>query len=179
MNNVNLLLNSVTRSGSKVITFDELIIYTFKQKKMKKTILTMASVALFAVTATTSFGQNTDKNSDKAREDLVDAKKDLNAAQQDSIADYQNFINELEASFLNNEKSLADFKVQVSKSDVNHRAEYEKNLAVLNQKNVDLRKRMVDYKQNGETKWSSFKTEFNNDMDDFGKELKDFTVDNK
>ena len=146
---------------------------------MKKTILTMAAVAFFAVTATTSFGQNTDKQSDKAREDLSEAKQDLNAAQQDSVADYQNFKRDSETRFLKNEKSLADWKVKVSQSDVNRRAEYEKNLATLNQKNVDLRKRMVDYKHDGETKWSSFKTEFNNDMDDFGKELENFTIDNK
>lgn len=146
---------------------------------MKKTILTMAAVALFAVTATTSFGQNTDKKSDKAREDLTEARQDLNAAQQDSVADYQNFKRDTEARFLKNEKSLADWKVKVAQSDVNRRAEYEKNLGTLNQRNVELRKRMVDYKQNGDTKWSSFKTEFNNDMDDFGKELKDFTIDNK
>ena len=71
------------------------------------------------------------------------------------------------------------FKGNSSKLDMNSRTEYEKSLSALNQKNVDLKKRMVDYKQNGETKWSSFKSEFNNDMDDFGKELKDFTVDNK
>ena len=145
---------------------------------MKKTILTMAAVAFFAVTATTAFGQNTDKKSDKAREDLTEAKQDLNAAQQDSVADYQNFKRESEARFIKNEKSLADWKVKVSQSDVNRRADYEKNLAKLHQKNVDLKKRMVDYKHDGETKWSSFKNEFNNDMDDFGKELKDFTVDN-
>lgn len=146
---------------------------------MKKTIFTMAAIAFFAVTASTSFGQNTDKKSDKAREDLVEAKQDLKEAQKDSVADYQNFKKDSEVRFLKNEKSLANFKVQVSKADLNNRAEYEKNLAALNQKNVDLKKRMVDFKQNGETKWSSFKTEFNNDMDDFGKELENFTVENK
>ena len=146
---------------------------------MKKTILTMAAVAFFAVTATTSFGQSTDKKSDKAREDLTEAKQDLKEAQQDSVADYQIFKKDSEARFLKNEKSLADWKVKVPKSDVNLRAEYQKNLADLNQKNADLKKRFVDYKQNGETKWSSFKSEFNEDMDDLGKELKDFTIDNK
>jgi len=146
---------------------------------MKKTILTMAAVAFFAVTATTAFGQNTDKKSDKAREDLTQAKQDLKEAQKDSVADYQNFKKESEARFVKNEKSLADWKVKIAKSDENRRAEYEKSLAALNQKNADLKKRMVDYKQNGETKWSLFKSEFNNDMDDFGKELTDFTIDFK
>ena len=146
---------------------------------MKKTILTMAAVAIIAVTASTAYGQSIDKKSENARKDMTEAKQDLRVAQQDSIADYQNFKTESDARFLKNEKVLADWKEKVSKSDVNRRAEYQKNLADLNQKNADLKKRMVDYKQNGETKWSSFKSEFNNDMDDFGKELNDFTIDNK
>ena len=153
---------------------------------MKKTIFTMAAIALFAVTATTSFAQNTDKKSDKAREDLTEAKQDLNEAkqdlkeaQQDSVADYQNFKQESEAKILNNEKSLADLKAKVSRTDLNAKAEYEKNLAALNQKNVDLKKRLVDYNPNGDTKLPSFKIEFNNDMDELEKELENFTVENK
>ncbi len=146
---------------------------------MKKTILTMAAVAIIAVTASTAYGQSIDKKSENARKDMTEAKQDLKVAQRDSVADYQNFKTESDARFLKNEKVLADWKEKVSKSDVNRRAEYQKNLADLNQKNADLKKRMVDYKQNGETKWSSFKSEFNNDMDDFGKELDDFTIGNK
>ena len=153
---------------------------------MKKTILTMAAIAFIAVTASTSYGQNIDKKSDKAREnilegkkDVINAKQDLTVAQKDSVADYQNFKKESEVKILNNEKSLADLKVKVSKTDLKDKAEYEKNLSALKQKNENLKKRLVDYKLNGETKWSSFKTGFNNDMDDLEKELKDFTVENK
>jgi len=44
---------------------------------------------------------------------------------------------------------------------------------------VDLKKRLVDYNPNGDTKLASFKTEFNNDMDELEKELENFTVENK
>ena len=153
---------------------------------MKKTILTMAAIAFIAVTASTSYAQNIDKKSDKAREniqqgkkDVVDAKQDLKVAQKYSVADYQSFKKESEAKILNNGKSLADLKVKVSKADLKIKADCEKNLAVLEQKNVKMEKRLVDYKLNGETKWSSFKTGYNNDMDKLEKELKDFTVENK
>jgi hypothetical protein len=170
----------------KVITFVELISYTFKTEKMKKTIFTMAAIAFVALTVSTSYGQNIDKKSDKAREnileekqDVVKAKQDLKVAQKDSVADYQNFKKESEARILNNEKILADLKVKVSKADLKDKADYEENLATLNQKQVNLKKRFVDYKMNGETKWSSFKKSYNNDMDELEKELKNFTVENK
>jgi hypothetical protein len=177
VNDVTFCRNCVTLSGSKVITFEELIIYMVKTEKMKKTIFTMAAIAFFAVTASTSFGQNIDKKTDKTKE--VATKQDLKVAQKDSVADYQNFKKESEAKILNNEKSLADSKLKVSKSNLNYKADYEKRLTTLNQKNVDLKKRLADYKQNGETKWSSFKTGYNNDMVELEKELKSFTVENK
>jgi len=153
---------------------------------MKKKILSMAVIAFIVLTASTSFGQTVDKKSEKAREnilegkkDVLEAKQDLKVAQKDSVADFQVFKEEAEAKILKNEKILANLKVKVTNADLKDKADCEKNLAVLEQKNVTLEKRLADYKPNGETKWSSFKTEYNNDMDELEKELKDFTIENE
>ena len=146
---------------------------------MKKTILTMAVIAFFAVTASSSYGLNLNKKSDKAQKDLTETKQDLKVIQKDSVADYQNFKKESEVRILKNEKSLADLKLEVSKADVKKKADCEKILADLNQKNVDLKKRLVDYDPKGDIKLASFKTEFNNDLDALEKELENFTVENK
>lgn len=142
---------------------------------MKKTILTMATIAIIAVTST-SYGHTINKKSDQTKE--VDSKQDLKVTQKDSVADYQNFKKESEVRILKNEKRLADLKVKVSKADVKVKANSEKNLVALNQKNVDLKKSLVDYDPKGVTKFSSFKTEFNNEMDELEKELENFTVEN-
>jgi hypothetical protein len=59
---------------------------------MKKSIFGLAIIAFMAGTVFTSSGQEPDKKSDKAREnlkdakkDVVDAKKDLKEAQNDTI----------------------------------------------------------------------------------------------
>lgn len=146
----------------------------------------MAAIAFVALTLSTSYGQNIDKKSDKARENILEGKKDVNnanqdlkVAQKDSVADYQNFKKESEARILTNEKTLADLKVKVSKAELKDKTVFEENLATLNQKQVNLKKRFVDYKLNGETKWSTFKNSFINDLDELEKELKNFTVENK
>ena len=153
---------------------------------MKKTIFGMAAIAFVALTLSTSYGQNIDKKSDKARENILEGKKDVNnanqdlkVAQKDSVADYQNFKKESEARILTNEKTLADLKVKVSKAELKDKTVFEENLATLNQKQVNLKKRFVDYKLNGETKWSTFKNSFINDLDELEKELKNFIVENK
>jgi uncharacterized protein (DUF3084 family) len=145
---------------------------------MKKTILTLAIIVFMAGTISTSFGREPDKKSEKAREDLKEAKKDLKEAQKDSVTEYQKFKKETEVKIASYDKSIADFKVKIAKQKKVNKAKYEKNLAVLEQKNSDLKKKLADYKEEGQDKWISFKKEFNHDMNELGKSLKDFTVKN-
>jgi hypothetical protein len=153
---------------------------------MKKTILTMAIMTM-AVTLSMSYGQEPDKKSVKAREnlkeerkDVVEAKKDLKEAQKDSASEYQKFKTESELKIKNNEKRLAELKVKQAKMNEKDRAIYLKKVNKLEQKNADLKMKLTNYKNNeGQTKWMSFKTEFNHDMNELGRALKDFTVDNK
>jgi ABC-type transport system involved in cytochrome bd biosynthesis fused ATPase/permease subunit len=65
---------------------------------MKKRLLTMAIITFMAVIISPSYGQEPDKKSVKAREnlkeeqkDVVEAKRDLKEAQKDSISEYQKF----------------------------------------------------------------------------------------
>ena len=153
---------------------------------MKKVILTLGAIAFMAVTIATSYGQEPDKKSEKAREnlkeaksDVVDAKMDLKEAQKDSVSDYQNFKKESDAKIKNNEKSIADLKVKSSKISQKNQAAYQKKVGELEQKNTKLKNELADYKEGTPDKWSSFKTEFNHDINELGKAIKDFTVDNK
>jgi hypothetical protein len=54
---------------------------------------------------------------------------------------------------------------------------YEKKIEILEQQNKDLKKRIEDY-ETSQSDWEKFKSEFNHDMEELGKALKDFTVDN-
>jgi hypothetical protein len=53
------------------------------------------------------------------------------------------------------------------------KAKYSKQVAVLEQKNADLKKKLADYKDEGQSKWQEFKTNFKNDMDAIGKTMTD------
>jgi hypothetical protein len=153
---------------------------------MKKLIFTLAAGAIMVLTIASSFGQEPDKKSQKAREnlkeeqkDVVDAKMDLKEAKSDSVSDYQKFKKESDLKIKDNEKSIADLKAKSSKISQKNQASYQKNVGELEQKNTKLKNELADYKEGTPDKWTSFKTEFNHDMNELGKAIKDFTVNNK
>ena len=146
---------------------------------MKKTILTLAIVAFMAGTVSTLSAQTTDKQSDKARENLKDAKKELKEAKKDSVSEYQAFKAESNLKIKDNEKRIAELKVKLAKVNAKNKATYNKDVNALEQKNNKLKVKLAEYKENGQSKWAAFKLEFNHDMTELGTALSDFTVNNK
>ena len=143
----------------------------------------MAVIAFMAGSISTSFGQAPDKESVKAREnlkeekqDVVVAKKDLAVAQKDSVSEYQQLTKESDAKFKANEKSITDLRSDIAKNNSKNMATDQKKVSLLEQKNNDLKKELADYKVEGQTKFSTFKSEFNHDLDELAKELKDFKI---
>lgn len=147
---------------------------------MKKSIFMFALMAFSAITISTSYGQETDKDTEKAKEnlqeerlDVVGAKLDLKEAQN---VDYQSFKDESETKFRKNEESINDLKIKILKNDEKYQAENQSRLATLEQKNTSLHNEMTDYKDEGLEKWTAFKSKFNYDMDELTKAIKDFTI---
>ncbi len=150
---------------------------------MKKLILSLAVVAFMAGTLSTSFGQVPDKQSVKAREnlkeekkDVVVAKQDLKVAQKDSVSEYQKLTKESEIKFKSNEKSIADLRAAITKSNSKEQATDQKKLSLLEDKNNSLKKELAEYKVLGQTQFATFKKEFHRDLDQLAKELKDFKI---
>lgn len=54
------------------------------------------------------------------------------------------------------------------------KANYDKKIAELEQKNSDIKKRMDDYKAKDKENWAAFKIEFSHDMDELGNSFSDF-----
>jgi len=150
---------------------------------MKKLVLSLAVVVFLAGTVSTSFGQVPDKQSVIARENLKEQKKDvlvakqnLQVAQKDSISDYQKLTNESQVKFKDNEKSIADLRASIAKSNSKKQASDQKKVSLLENKNNSMKKELADYKVLGQTDFATFRTDFNRDMDKLAKELKDFKI---
>jgi restriction endonuclease S subunit len=107
---------------------------------------------------------------------LTDAKEDLNKAQENLDADVAQFRLEAERKIANTENDIAVLQVKIKNSRSKRRAEYEEQIAVLEQRNVELKQKMYSYRAESNESWEAFKTEFNSDMEELGTSLKNFAV---
>ncbi len=150
---------------------------------MKTFKKTTNSIIAFSVMITATIFTSCNSPAEKvetAKDNVTEAEHDLTKAQDDYAIEVANFRKESDEKITANEKLISDIKESIAKDKKSVKAAYKEQIAVLEQKNSDMKKRLSEYKEEeGNEKWQSFKREFNRDMDELGNSLKDFTVDNK
>ncbi len=144
---------------------------------MKKSILALTVFAIIAGAILTSCNTPAEKVKD-AQTNVTQANKDLDAANKEYLADIENYRNETADKITANDKSIVEFKARIEHEKKGAKAEYNKKITELEQKNSDLKKKLDDYKSDGKEKWETFKAEFSHDMDELGQAFKDLTVNN-
>ncbi len=145
---------------------------------MRKTILVLVALA-FVAAVPFSGCTNSAQKVDNAKDNVDQAKVDLDQANQDYLTEVENFKKESAAKTVTYDQRIAELKAKVAKLKGKTKVAYQKEIASLEKKNTEMKKTLSSYKEDGKDKWTSFKTEFNHDMDELGNALKDFTVDNK
>lgn len=149
-------------------------------------LLQFASITLIATSVFAGCASNKEKEAD-AVENVSDAKEELQEVKNDANADaarvanaeeWQAFKNEAESKINDNETRIAELREKMKKSGKTMDSMYEKKISNLQDKNRELKMKLENYETN-QSDWESFKTEFNHDMEEFGKAFKDLTVDNK
>ena len=149
---------------------------------MKKPMFVLAAVLLLtgsifnSCKISTSKVEDAQNNVQDAKDNLVQANNELYQARKDSILQFKKGSEE---RISNNEKIIAAFKAKITNEKKEDKAAYEKNLALLEKKNSELKKKLEEYTDEGKEKWDTFKTEFGHDMDDLENSLKNFTVKNE
>ena len=106
------------------------------------------------------------------------AKQELKDARADYLAEWQNFKTESEEQIKANEDRIDAFKSKMEKADTKTKVKYNKAVAELEQRNRDLKRKLEEYKDEGESKWREFKTNFSHDMDAVGNTMKDLFKEN-
>lgn len=120
-----------------------------------------------------------DKKSEKARKNVVEANKDLREAKRDSVADFKKFKQEAELSIKENQKKIAELKLHKMNENIESKEKYDKKVLALEQKNNELKNKIEGCETIKTSMWSSFKSEFNHDMNELGHAIRDIGVDNK
>jgi len=149
---------------------------------MKKTIFTLSITFIMAGTMLSSCQSQAEKVKDAqdkmqtAQNKVVEAQLNLDQAIKDSI---QQFRKASEEQINANEKNIAEFKIKIAKENKENRARYEKKLADLEQQNIEMRKRLDEFREDSKENWISFRTKFNHDMEKMGKSFHDFWAGNR
>lgn len=148
---------------------------------MKSSILKLSFVVCVATTGVVSCNSSTEKKEEKVNEaisNVVVANQELAQARLDSAREYNAYRAEVEAKLIENDRNIANLKIEIKKEKKDAREKYDKELEELNQKNEKLKMNIHEYKGSVADKWESFKNSFNHDMDDLGKSISEFAKNN-
>ena len=154
---------------------------------MNKSLFTITTIALFLLGMLFTSCQTSAEKVDSAENKVKDAKTELKQEQNDSsiaaqkaenAAAWVMFKNEQNAMIAANDKSIVELKAQKKAKGKSMDAMYLKDIAALEQKNIDLNNRIIAYDKD-QSNWDVFKAEFSRDMNELGKSLNDFTIKNK
>ena len=136
----------------------------------------MLSIAIVIAGTVFTGCQSTEKKVENAKENIVEAKQELDQIVKDSI---QEFRVESAKKIADHEKSISEFRKRIAKEKKANRNKYESKLAELEKKNSDLKKRLDDFKEESQDKWITFKMEFSSDMYELGDAFKKLTTKGK
>jgi lipopolysaccharide export LptBFGC system permease protein LptF len=142
---------------------------------MKKTIFILAITAFIAGTIFTGC-QSSAKKVANAQDDVIKANEELNKANQEYLEDIKSYRKITAENIIANENNIAEFKARIEKDKKAAKSDYKKKIALLEQKNSDMKKKMDEYTDQGKENWEIFKAEFNNEMDAMAKALKDLQL---
>lgn len=140
-----------------------------------KTMKLGFAIAALAMLTVISCGPSAQKV-ENAKEGLQEAKDEYKQAQIDSVADYERFKLESEARIDSNEMAIQELKMAMKANKQKYHETDQKMIDELEQKNINMRRKIHEYKEEGKDQWAAFKNEFSHDMDELGKAIKGIGV---
>ena len=106
---------------------------------------------------------------DIAKDHVDEATQELRLARLDSAKAFSKFTEESNQKLAENDQKIAALKVRMERETKELQVKYKEELDELNQKNDQLKARMLEYKEATSNKWVAFKHEFNRDLDALGR----------
>ena len=145
---------------------------------MKKYLLPLTA-AVFLIGAmfsgcqskTSSKVEDAERSVDESQVKLENAQSELTLARQEYYEDYMLFKKEYDAKTLLNELAIAELKITIAQSSAQNKPVLERELAVLEKKNHDLKTALETYNKSGTDNWERFKSEFKDSINDLGQAL--------
>lgn len=132
------------------------------------------SILILTITAVTIFTscKSAQQRETTAKENVVNANENLKDTKISNANEWLEFKTESLKKISDNDNKIADLKVQMNKPGKTFDGLYRTRIEKLEAKNKELKSKINNYDGN-ETGWTTFKNDFNRDMDEMGKNIKD------
>jgi hypothetical protein len=88
--------------------------------------------------------------------------------------DINKFQSDAKEQIRENEDSINVFKERMQKSSSDMKAKYDQRVALLREKNEEMKEKLNGFRQGNRLKWDQFKKDFNNRMDTLDQKIKKF-----
>lgn len=143
---------------------------------MRISIVVFALCAFSIVSVMTGCTNSADQVED-AEANVTKAENDLAVANQEYLAEVEAYREESAMRIAANQKSIDEFNMRIANEKKDVRSDYKQKIAMINEKNTDLKRRLDQYKAEGKEQWVTFKSEMNREMDDLGQSINDLFKD--
>lgn len=137
---------------------------------MKKQILKTAFTTVIALTSITASAQE--------NKQAANARKELHEAKIDSAEDFNRFKKQAEETINDNKQKIKVLKSKKSDANKEEKENYDKKVKALEEKNENLKSKINGSSKTTTEKWSAFKREFNHDIEELGRAIRDIAKDN-
>ena len=137
---------------------------------MKKQILKIAFTTAIALTNIAAFAQE--------NKQAANARKELREAKIDSAEDFNRFKKQAEAAIKENKQKIKVLKSKKSDASKEEKENYDKKVKALEEKNKNLKSKINSSSKTTTEMWAAFKREFNHDIEELGKAIRDIAKDN-
>ncbi|MBE0572960.1 MAG: hypothetical protein IH618_15565 [Ignavibacteriaceae bacterium] len=106
-----------------------------------------------------------ENNKDTAKEEVEKANQEMINAQTQFEKEWQQFKSDAVLKIDANQKQIDDLKAAMKTTSTKFKAKYENQVLTLEQKNIELKKNLNNYKYAGKENWEEFKNNFNSEVD--------------
>ncbi|MFZ1728745.1 MAG: hypothetical protein WAV84_01340 [Bacteroidota bacterium] len=145
---------------------------------MRILLVSMVFTGTF-ITGCNSSAERDGHSHDGMEEGMNDASDAMHEMGHDASSSVAEFRHDADVKINEYEASMADLRVKMANEKAESKAAYEKKLSQLEKKTKEMKSRLEEYKETGEDEWTTFKTEFERDLDGVGTSISNFfTSDN-
>lgn len=143
---------------------------------MKQAILSLV-ISTSSVLFLTSCKENVTQSTE-AQEEVVASKLQLIAAKKDSLTTYKEFKEKMTEKIDVNEAMIANLKLKSISKSKDVKASYDEKIKELEKKNVTLKSKLNDFKEETGKDWELFKAEIKENTDQLEKDFNDLNTNN-